>query len=82
MLKPRGRPDLAQKPLAAQCRAEVWVQDLDGDVTTVSQVVGEEHGRHAAGAKLAIDAVAVGERRGKSRENVVVRHDSDRRGER
>ena len=62
MLEPRRRSDLAQKPLAAERRAEVGVQDLDGDVATVPQVVGEENGRHAARAELAIDAIAIGER--------------------
>jgi hypothetical protein len=62
MLEPRGRSDLAQKPLAAERRTEVGVQDFDGDVATVPQVVGEEDRRHAAGAELAIDAIPIGER--------------------
>ena len=36
-------------------------EDLDGDVAIVPQVVGEVDGRHAAGAELAIDAIAIGE---------------------
>ncbi len=51
------------------------MQNLDGDVATVPQVVGEVDGRHAAGAELAIDAIAIGERGSQSRENVVVRHE-------
>ena len=42
MLQPRGRPDLAQKALAAERRAEIGVQDLDGDVAIVPEVVGED----------------------------------------
>ena len=65
----------AQEPLAAERRAEVGVQDLDGDVAVVLEVVREIDGRHAAGAELALDAVAIGERRSQAREDVVVRHE-------
>ena len=61
----RGRPDLGEKPLAAERRAEVGVEHFDGDVAVVLQVVGEVDGRHAAGAELALDAIAAGERGGK-----------------
>ena len=52
----------AQEPLAAERGAEVGVQHLDGDVAVVPEVVREIHGRHAARAELALDAIAVGER--------------------
>jgi len=51
------------------------VQHLDGDVAVVPEIVREEDGRHAAYAQLASDVVAIGERGGQSRENVVVRHE-------
>ena len=64
MLQLRGRLDLAQEPLGAERGAEVGMQHLDRDVAIVLEVVREVDGRHAAGAELALDAVAVGKRGG------------------
>jgi hypothetical protein len=36
------------------------MQHLDRDVAVVLEVAGEVHGRHAAGAELAVDAVMGG----------------------
>jgi hypothetical protein len=80
MLEPRRRPDLREKTLAAECGAEVGVEDLDGDVAVVALVVREEDRRHAAGAELALDAVATGERLAESSEDVV-RHVAGIRGD-
>ena len=38
------------------------MQQLDRDWPVVLQVLGEEHGRHAAAAELPLDGVALGER--------------------
>ena len=62
MLQLRRGADLAEEPLAAERGAELGVQDLDGDVAVVPEVVREVDRGHAAGAELALDAVAVGER--------------------
>ena len=70
MLQLRRGPDLAQEPLAAERRAEVGMQHLDGDVAIVLEVVREIDGGHAAGAELALDAVAVGEGGRESRERL------------
>ena len=40
---------------------ELGVEDLDGDLAAVLQVLGEVDGGHAALAELALDAVAVAE---------------------
>ena len=61
MLQFRRRLDLAQEPLGAECRAEIRMQDLDGDIAFVLEIVREENSGHTAGAKFAVDAVAVGE---------------------
>ena len=61
MLESRGRPDLAEETIGAECGAEVGVEDLDGDVAVMPEVEREEDGGHAAGADLAIDAIAVAE---------------------
>ena len=42
MLESRGRPDLAEKAIGAECGAEVGMEDLDGDVAVMPEVVGEE----------------------------------------
>ena len=70
MLQPRGGADFAQEAVAAERCPEVGVQDLDGDGAVVLAVMGTEDGRHAAGADLAEDVVAVGDRRGESRGNI------------
>ena len=58
MLQTRGRTNLGAKALAAQRRAEIGVQHFDRDIAIVFDVVREVHGGHAAGAELAIEAVA------------------------
>ena len=56
-------PDLAEEPLAAQGRAEIGMQHLDGNVTIVLEIVREIHGRHAALPTFTRDAISVRERR-------------------
>ena len=52
------------------------MEDLDGDVAIVADIVREIDGCHAAGSELAVDAIAIGKGGGQSRENVVVRHEA------
>ncbi len=59
MLQLRGRLDLGEKALGAERGGEIGVQHLDRDVAIVPEVVREVDRRHAAGAELALDAVAV-----------------------
>ena len=40
---------------------ELGTEHLEGDGAVVPQIMGEEHGGHAAGAELALDPVAVGD---------------------
>ena len=63
MLELGGDLDLAGEPLAAERGGELGAEDLHGDLAVVLEVLGEVDGGHAAGAELALDAVAVGERR-------------------
>ena len=51
--------DLAQKPLRPQRRSEFRPQHLERHLAVVLQVLGEVDGGHAAGADLALDAIAV-----------------------
>ena len=44
---------------------EFGVDDLDGDLAAVPEVLGEVDGGHAALAELALDAIAVSESRRK-----------------
>ena len=62
MLQRRGGLDLHHEPLGAEHGGEFGLEDLERDLAVVLQVLGEVHGRHAALAELALDAVAVGER--------------------
>ena len=62
MLERRRRLDLDDEPLSAEHRRKFRFENFDGDFAIVLEVVREIDGRHAAGAELALDAIAVGER--------------------
>src|SRR5678810_410005 len=66
MLEVRRRPDLGQETLGADDGGELRLEDLDGDLPMVSEVLGEIDRSHPSLAKLALDAVAVDQRRGES----------------
>ena len=66
MLQARGGADLAEEAFAAEGGAEVGMEDLDGDVALVLEVVGEVDGGHAALAEFALEAVAVRQGRGEA----------------
>ncbi len=51
---------------APQHFAEFGLQDFDGDLAIVLEVVREIHGGHAAGAEFTLDAVPI-EQRGSKR---------------
>ena len=51
--------DLAQETLAADDGGQLGVEDLDGDLALVAEVLGEIHRGHAALAELPLDPVAV-----------------------
>src|SRR4051794_35586508 len=59
MLQLRRRLDLGQESFRTECNAEVFVQDLDRDVSVVAEIVREIYCRHAARADLSLDAVPV-----------------------
>jgi hypothetical protein len=63
VLEVGGDLDLPQEALAAEHGGQLRVEDLDGDLAAVPDVLGEVDGRHAALTQLAPDAVAIGERR-------------------
>ncbi len=62
MVELGGELDLSLEPLGAHRGRQLGVQHLDGDVALVPEVVREEDGGHAAGAQLALDAVAIPQR--------------------
>ena len=59
-----------EESLGAEHGAEFRFEHLDGDLTVVLRSCGEIDGGHAALADDALDAVAVGERRGEMRRYV------------
>lgn len=61
MLQLRGDLDLAQESRGAYRGGEVLLEDLDGDLAIVLDVVSEEHRGHAPGADLTVDPVSSGE---------------------
>ena len=66
MLQIGGGLDLGQEPLGAEHRGQLAAQHLERDLAVVPQVVREIDRGHAALAELALDAVAVGQRRGQA----------------
>jgi len=58
-----GGGDLLHEPLGAQDRGEVGFQDLERDLALVPEVLGEIDRGHAALAQLALQPVAVDQRR-------------------
>ncbi len=68
VIESRGDADLAQEPFARDGLGQFRMQHLDRDLAMMLEIVREEHGGHAAGAELALDAVAVGERSGEAGE--------------
>ena len=63
MLQAGGELDLAQEPLGAERRGELGMEHLEGDRAVVLEVLGQVDRRHAAAAELALERVAIGERR-------------------
>ena len=61
MLQVRDGLDLGEEALGADHGGQLGPQHLDRDLAVVLEVLGEVHRGHAAGAELALDAVAVGE---------------------
>ena len=53
--------DLGQEPLGADHGGELGAEHLERDLAVVAEVLGQVDGGHAAGAELALEAVAVGE---------------------
>ena len=58
VVEPGGDLDLGEEPLGAEDGAELGAQDLERDFAIVLEVGGEVDRGHAAGAELALDAVA------------------------
>ena len=69
MLQPRGGADLREKALAAECGTEIRMQHFDRDIAIVFEVVREIHRRHAAGPKLALEAIATAKGDSESRKH-------------
>jgi hypothetical protein len=71
VLQGGGGLDLHHEPLGAQHGGQLGLEDLEGDLAVVPEVLGEVHRRHAALAQLALDAVALGEGGGETGERRV-----------
>jgi hypothetical protein len=54
--------DLGQEALGADHGRELGAEELESDLAVVSEILGQVDRRHPAGADLAFDPVAVGER--------------------
>ncbi len=63
MVQACGDGNLPQESLGTECGGEHGIQDLESDGAIMLQVPGEEHGPHSPTPDLALDRVAVGQRR-------------------
>jgi len=61
MAQAADRLDLAEEPLRADRRRHLGVEHLEGDRAVVLEILGQEHGRHATPAQLALNPVAGGD---------------------
>ncbi len=62
VLQVRGGLDLGEEALGADDRGQFGLEDLDGDLSVVLDVLGQVHRGHAAFAELPLDPVAIGQR--------------------
>ncbi len=62
VLQVRRGPDLGQESLGADHGRQLGAQQLEGDWAAVPDIVGQVDRGHAAGAELALEPVAIGER--------------------
>jgi len=61
-----GGADLGQEAFGAHHGRQLGLEDLEGHLPVVAQVLRQVHRGHAALAELALDAVAAGKGRGKT----------------
>jgi hypothetical protein len=61
MLQVRGDANLAEKPLAAEHRGQLRIENLQGDAALVPDVAGEVDRGHPAASDLALDRVTAGQ---------------------
>ena len=59
VLQTRRRADLALEALWPQRGGQLWMQDLEGDLAVVLEVVCEVHRGHATPPQLTLEPVAV-----------------------
>ena len=64
--------DLGEEALDAEDRAQLRLQQLERNPAVMPDVAREVHGRHPAGANLALDLVAAREGGGQQRDGVDV----------
>jgi len=62
MVEPGRNLDLAEETLRTQARRKLRVQDLQGHLAIMLEIVRQKHGGHTAPAHLALNAVSVGKR--------------------
>ena len=72
MVQPGCELDLPQKPIGAERRGEIGMQNLECYEAFVLRILREIHGCHSTPAELAVDRVVIGERVANSFERSVV----------
>jgi len=61
VLEVGGGLDLGEKALAADDGCQLGLEDLEGDLAMVLEILGQVDGGHAALAELTLDRVAAGQ---------------------
>jgi hypothetical protein len=75
MLQPGGEADLAEEPLGAQAGGDLRVEHLEGHRPIVLEVLRQVDRGHPTAAKLALDAVAIGQGRCQKEDHGVSQQD-------
>jgi len=70
VLQPRSEVDFALEPLGAKCRGQLGMEDLERNGSIVLQIAGEVDCSHPPAPELALDRVAVGQRRSQEGRNL------------
>ena len=61
MTETGGGLDLAQEPFWAERSGDLWLEDFDGDLPMMLEVLGQVDRGHSAATELALDGIAIGD---------------------
>ena len=72
VLEVGGGADFLEEPIGSDHSGKVGPQHLERDLTVVAEILRQVHRRHAPGAELALDSIAVMKSVAKLRDEITV----------